>query len=469
MSIRWVIQQYLTLTAICLMVLFSLIVYWLFAEYREEEFQQRQKEKISYTVELLTEYKQLSENLTALMDKHTIHDFYDEKLMVFDRNKSLVYSSIDDLPIYTYQKLLNELSPANQWIETKEADYDIVAVYIETDNTHYYAISKAYDAYGYSKLRFLRNVLLTMVLLMALVIMVLGYFVSQKLARPLLLLTRNLPKQFRNGTLPELLLPSSYKEIDMLVDNFNQLIRRTNEAFDFQRHSIHHISHQLKTPISVLVSELERIRYQTQDAWLQQELSRLLINTKALGEVVQALLEIAKIESGNIQKQLVRIDELIFDLIGQLNVLYPDFRFEIYYCPDEFEPGCLELWVNPLLMQQAFQNLLLNAIYYSSQPYTEVYFYLSPDCSQLRIVIANVGATLDEEEQKRLFKVFLRGKNSHGKTGFGLGLVLTKRILELHGASIHYIAEQNKNRFEVLLNRLPAHTSLADNHYNNQR
>ncbi|GIV43425.1 MAG: hypothetical protein KatS3mg035_0548 [Bacteroidia bacterium] len=98
--------------------------------------------------------------LTAIMDKLTIHDFYDEKMLIFDRNKNLIYKSIDDLPIAHTEDLLNSLSPDNQWIETKEGKYDIIAVYIQYESNHFYAISKAYDAFGYSKLAFLRNTLL---------------------------------------------------------------------------------------------------------------------------------------------------------------------------------------------------------------------------------------------------------------------------------------------------------------------
>ncbi len=63
------------------------------------------------------------------MDRVSIHDIYDEKLLIFDRNKKLVYSSIDDTPIAFSRELLDELSDNTPWLERKDGKYDVVAVY----------------------------------------------------------------------------------------------------------------------------------------------------------------------------------------------------------------------------------------------------------------------------------------------------------------------------------------------------
>lgn len=68
MKIKNRIRIYFSSTVIILTAFSSVIVYVLFAEYREEEFQQRQKKKAIYTLGLVVEYKELSENLSAIMD-----------------------------------------------------------------------------------------------------------------------------------------------------------------------------------------------------------------------------------------------------------------------------------------------------------------------------------------------------------------------------------------------------------------
>lgn len=451
MKIRNKILLYFSTTVISLTVISSVIIYLLFSEYREEEFQQRQKEKIKYTIGLIADYKELSENLTAIMDKHTIHDFYDEKMLIFSKEKNLIYKSVDDLPIHNYGQLLNGLSPASQCIETKDGKYDIVAVYIENDYSHYYAISKAYDAFGYSKLKFLKNVLIIITSIISMSVLLITLFLSKRISDPITTFANKLTHYDIDGnTIAELDTETSSFELNDLTEKFNHLIKRTNEAFAFQKHTVHHISHQLKTPVAVLVSELERIRNLTVPEMMRQEIETQIVKTKSLGGIINVLLEISKIESGvHNQKEHFRIDELIFDVIAELNIIYPSFHFEVNYVPDEVDENKLVVNLNPILIRQAFQNLLFNAISYNDGSKAEI--ILNGSCpDKLTVQIVNSGSQLTKEEEKLMFNHFFRGNNSVNKTGFGLGLVLTKKILELNGASISYTKPSaHLNVFEI--------------------
>src|SRR5690606_7273729 len=214
-------------TVIALTALSSIIIYILFSEYREEEFQQRQKEKIQYTLGLIAEYKELSENLSAIMDKHTIHDFYDEKMLIYDRHKQLVYKSVDDLPIRNAHQILNSLSPAHQWIETKEDQYDVVGVYLESEHKHFYAISKAYDAFGYSKLNFLQNALIVISLFITAIVLLLSQYLSTRISKPITRLAEKINDfDINEQKFKKLELDTSSHELRYLTDKFNQLIAR---------------------------------------------------------------------------------------------------------------------------------------------------------------------------------------------------------------------------------------------------
>jgi signal transduction histidine kinase len=225
---------------------------------------------------------------------------------------------------------------------------------------------------------------------------------------------------------------------------------RTNNAYTFQKNSIHHISHQLKTPISVLILELERIKQNAKQAALEKDFDRQLANTKSLAEIINVLLEISKIEAGQpFEKKTLRADELIFDCIGELNILYPDFIFEVNYMPAEPQAELLLLKGNEMLLQQAFQNLLNNCIAYSDKPKAEIKIDIS-QAHKLMITIVNFGKPISEEEQKYLFSHFFRGENSRNKIGFGLGLVLAKNIIKFHNGNIRYCKPaDNVNVFEV--------------------
>ncbi|PKQ65958.1 sensor histidine kinase [Raineya orbicola] len=451
MKIRNKILLYFSTTTIALTILSSLVIYFLFSEYRQEEFQQRQKEKIKYTLGLIAEYKDLTENLTAIMDKHTIHDFYDEKMLIYDKHKTLIYQSVDDLPINNADNLLNSLSPAKQWVETKEDKYDIIAVYIQNEENHFYAISKAYDAFGYTKLAFLRNVLIAITAIISIIVLLVTVFLSKRIAKPITEIAEQLGKlDIANESIEELQVTSKSFELKYLITRFNQLIQRTNEAFAFQKHTIHHISHQLKTPVAVLVSELERIEKKTDSIELKTAIETQIVKTKSLGNIINTLLEISKIESAKqTTKQTFRIDELIFDIIAELNIIYPDFKFEVNYTPKQVSETKLAIKANEPLIKQAFLNILTNCITYSDNAKAEILFDCS-DSEKLIVFASNSGIPISIEEEKFLFNHFFRGQNSQSKTGFGLGLVLVKRIFEMHNAKIAYSSpDTNLNIFET--------------------
>lgn len=453
MKIRNKILIYFSITVIILSAISLTIIYVLFSEYREEEFQQRQKEKITHTIELLAEYKEMSENLAEIMDKLTIHDFYDEKMLVFDKDKDLAYSSVDNLVISNSRKILHELSPANRWIETKEGYYDIVGVYIENDKNQFYAISKAYDDFGYSKLYFLRNVLIVIFLAISIIVTLISFYLSNKISKPITALADNLNKyEPGEGETKFLESDTSSYELKHLTERFNELLQRTNEAFAFQKNAIHHISHELKTPVAILVSELEKTRKYSDINELKSVLDEQISKAKSLGSIINVLLEVSKIESGQqITQSPVRIDEVLFDIIRDMKIIYPNFYFEVNYFPDEFEESRLIVKANKMLIKQAFKNLMTNCIAYSNNSKAEIKF----DCSSdkiLTISISNQGNTISKEEEKYLFDHFFRGENSKEKIGFGLGLVLAKKIIVLNDGNITYSnPSDHLNVFKVVL------------------
>lgn len=411
----------------------------LFAEYREEEFQQRQKKKAIYTLGLVVEYKELSENLSAIMDKLTIHDFYDEKMLIYDQNKQLIYQSVDDLPIVEAAKMLNELSPSKQWIETKEGKYDVIGMYLEGDHKHFYALSKAYDAFGYTKLNFLKNALIVIFIIIAGIVLFISHYLSRKISKPLTDLAENLATlNIHDKNFKGLPRDNSSFELRYLSEKFNRLLERTNDAFAFQKHAAQHISHELKTPIAVLVSELERAQKIPDPILKDQVIQNQIVKAKSLADIITILLEISKNESKEeLALSDVRVDELIFTSIEELSLLHPEFRFEISFEPDDFEESQLNLKANSLLLKQAFLNILRNCIAYSLKPQAQIVFN-GNNSDELKISFINEGIPIKSEEEENLFDHFYKGSNSKGQTGFGLGLVLTKKIIELHRGTITY-------------------------------
>lgn len=452
MKIRSRITIYFSLTTLVITGVAFVFVYILFQQNRKEEFQVRQKEKITTTLDLLAKIKDTEGKLIEEIDLLTIHDLYDEKLLLFNSNKKLIYSSIDDIPIHYPERILLQLTPENNWVYTKENLYDIVGAYVESNGKKYYGVSKAYDTFGYSKLSYLRNVLIVTFIIISLILILVSSYLSKKITEPLALVTQKISEYNFEENYTPLQVAKSKDEVALLAMQFNKLMKRMNEAFAFQKHAVHHISHELKTPISILVSNFEKIERETDLQKVKAFLKAQKEDTKSLSEIINALLEISKTESLNILNQeKLRIDELIFDVAEELKNIYPDFKFLIEYEPETEDESQLTVAANIRLLKLVLVNLMQNCAQYSSNNTAHIKVQTGVE-KVINLVFENKGIPISEKESKYIFQRFFRGENSKGKRGFGLGLVLVHKIILLHKGSITYNSENfQSNIFTVQL------------------
>jgi two-component system sensor histidine kinase ArlS len=106
-----------------------------------------------------------------------------------------------------------------------------------------------------------------------------------------------------------------------------------------------------------------------------------------------------------------------------------------------------------MLLQQAILNLLNNSIAYSSNHQANIQIGSTTN-HQLSIQVSNTGATITDQEQKYLFSPFFRGENSKHKTGFGLGLSWTQKIVLYCGGDIRYEANEAQ-QYNTFIIKLP--------------
>ena len=244
---------------------------------------------------------------------------------------------------------------------------------------------------------------------------------------------------------------SSIAEVSVLKQQFEEMTNRLHQSFAFQKNAVQHISHELKTPIAILVSNFEQMENEQNVTSLQKLIQEQKDNTKKLSEIISVLLEISKSESN--QKRTVtkfRIDDLIYDTIADLNLLYPDFVFAVEYVAIEDE-NALNLEANQNLIKLMLTNLMVNEVKYASENKANISISTTNE-NELELTFSNKGNSLTEEEQKVMFQHYFRGKNSNKASGLGLGLFFVYKIMQLHKGKIEYqFIENQTNIFTVKL------------------
>ena len=427
-----------------------LSVFFISSNYRKQEFFERLKEQSHLTLKLLTEVKGIDEDILQTIDKNTINNLYDEKIILFDSTGKNIYTSIDDTPIHYSIEIINRIKISSEPLQFTEGTYEIFAEKIKKENEIYFSIAKANDKYGLQKITYLGWTLFLVYLIAIAIVIYTTFYFSKLITDPINKLAGEIEKTSSTNLKEIVSIPNTEDEISFLAIKFNELLQRIEKSFAFQKYFIHHVSHELKTPMAVLIANIERIS----DSNLTEEQKTGLDFQKSglmqLASVINTLLDISRFEQndGEIKMTKIRIDELIFETINELSFIYEKAHFDFNIQSDVEDADQLLVTGNERMLRIAMNNLLKNAIAYSSDQI--VIINLQIENSRIKIDILNNGKILSTDEQELLYKYFFRGENSRQIKGFGLGLVLTDKIIRIHQADLLYsIAEDGKNCFTV--------------------
>ncbi|MBU6342582.1 MAG: HAMP domain-containing protein [Bacteroidetes bacterium] len=440
--------------AIAFSVLFGLaavIIYYAFASFRREEFKGRLEEKALTTARLLLEVKEIDESILRLLDRNTINAWYNEKTLVFDSHFKLIYSSIDDATIEWRPDDLAKLQNQKSFFK-QEAERDFLGIHYSFGNQDYYILTAAEDKYGYTKLEFLKYALWLTFLGGTTLVWLSTYFFIKKLLKPLDEFEGQITRISANKL--NLHLPESPRndEIRLLTQAFNQMLLRMEDAFNQQKEFTANASHELRTPLTRIAFQTENLLLKPHPPETLAYLKSIQNDVQQLSDLINSLLILSKINKEEERKyfQPLRIDEVIFQATHRVKTQEArfDLDFEIVENP-QFE-NTLEVIGVKALLEIAFINLLKNACNYSPNHKAQISIEQTAPHS-ITILVANQAPPLPESEQMKMFDSFFRGSNAANIPGSGLGLRITKRILDYHQASLKYLATPpDLHRFELV-------------------
>ena len=194
------------------------------------------------------------------------------------------------------------------------------------------------------------------------------------------------------------------------------------------------VSHELKTPITVIKGQLEGMllnvgKYKERDKYL----ARSLEVVKAMGGMVQEILTVSRIKSSE-----TALQEEIFDFSDMIKSEYGLFEDMVVGKGQEWHEDIqngLILRGDKALLGKVVNNLVSNAIHYSPEG-SDIFVTAHSRSGRIQFSIENTGVHLPEDDIPKLFDAFYRVERSRSRQtgGSGLGLYIVKMILEQNGA-----------------------------------
>jgi two-component system, OmpR family, sensor kinase len=246
-----------------------------------------------------------------------------------------------------------------------------------------------------------------------------------------------------------------HDELGRLASVFNVTLDRLQGSFDALDRFVADASHELRTPLTTLrsVGEVALRRSRTVEEY-REIIGSMLEEAQRLQLLIQRLLELASAEGGSsaVGRAPVRVDELVATCIAELGILAEAKRQEV----------CLEgipctANTDAVLLRQAVQNLLDNAIKYSPND-SRIRVALSQVGDAIEVSVSDDGPGISAENRAHLMERFFRPDRGRvrDRGGFGLGLSITKAYMRVLGGTLEYGAGETRgSTFRLMIPKMP--------------
>lgn len=227
-------------------------------------------------------------------------------------------------------------------------------------------------------------------------------------------------------------------------------VKPVEKAWDQQKQFVADASHELKTPLTVIMTNAELLQSAGQDeAAKEQSSNSILAMSRQMRGLVEGLLDLARVDNGAGKMTFAEVDlsQLVSDGLLPFEPVYFEQGLELV---SEIEPG-IKIKGSESHLRQVVDILLDNAMKYSS-PEGQVTVMLKRQGSSSLLAVSNPGDVISKEDLKNIFKRFYRVDQARSMNqSYGLGLPIAECIVQEHKGKIWAESAQGQNTFFVQL------------------
>jgi signal transduction histidine kinase len=273
------------------------------------------------------------------------------------------------------------------------------------------------------------------------------------------LITKNLGKvievmkKFRQGDLSARIKMHSTGDVKELSGMFNEMadiltknIEKLKEVEVLRRELIANISHDLRTPISIMHGYVETLLMKEKTISgddRKRYLNTIYDSTQKLEKLVNELFELSKLEANQVQpvKEPFFISELVSDISNKYQLLAKDKSITLN---TELSKEPQQVFADVSLIERVMQNLIDNALKFTPAG-GHIVIQTNKAEKGIQVCVSDSGAGISESEKEHVFGRYYKGHNfAKYKHNTGLGLAIAKKILDLHNSSLVLNSQVNE-------------------------
>ena len=277
----------------------------------------------------------------------------------------------------------------------------------------------------------------------------LSFLVAQRITKPLIKIER-VTQQFARGRLSERLPLNDIPELNRLSASFNNMASSIEGVEKRRRELIGDLTHELRTPLTIINGYLEGISLQNIEA-SPEVCERMIKETRRLQRLVDDLQELSKAEAGYLPIHLAPVN--LYPLLSALVARFESQLLEEISISLEYPEKIPLVLADIERLEQVMLNLLGNAVSYTEKGSIAVRVW--QDGERVKIAVKDTGQGIASEDLPHVFERFWRSglATDRNSRGSGVGLAISRRLVELQGGSMEVESELGKgSTFSFFLN-----------------
>lgn len=263
----------------------------------------------------------------------------------------------------------------------------------------------------------------------------------------------NTAEKFKQGDYSARIKDEDKGDFVLLGDTFNEMatqiednIKSIQSVEQLRRDLIANVSHDLRTPLSIMQGYVETLLMKNESVSPEKRvryLNIVLNSSKNLSKLVAQLFEYSKLEAQQIEPQLepFSVADLAQDVTAKYQILAEEKQILM---SAEIEKNLPLVNADIALIERVMQNLLDNALKFTPEK-GAIQIKVKKENQRVSVCISDTGNGISEQELPHIFERYHQAKQSAEKSnGAGLGLAISKKIMEIHGADLTVASQEGQ-------------------------